>query len=386
MKKVEQINSDGKVFLERDNIFGKKEIEKIISKYFVAKEENGYFVFERNKEKYFLFIKNVTYLGHPHPIHKKRIQVSKKWSDLLTNKNSFLLGIYNCKDNIVFVLFDKKTRGKNSSAHIHTIDIVKAVESGIFQKVDKMGNNLVVFREDKIKEVFDSIIKKEKIKNVEEIELFNVFSDNIDKKWNGIKSYSEMIDRKFSQALQPEWPGFYLEFKFEDFLNKKLKYKKICKYKRNKNVGSLDFDLEFVKNNFLGDLKTHDVNSRAVLGNDKISVHKVINDYERLWYVVFELTSEKDKNFDCKVSRFWNQKLRELRNKNKEDISYCNKMKYNIVLNNLYILEINKFNEKYLSDMKQGRNSDGNLRNLKIMINKKDIDNFVIYRKNLYSQ
>ncbi len=49
------------------------------------------------------------------------------------------------------------------------------------------------------------------------------------------------------------------------------------------------------------------------------------------------------------------------------------------------VLEINQFNRQYLVDFKQGRNSDGKPRNIKISIKKEDIknDNFAIYRQKL---
>ncbi len=49
------------------------------------------------------------------------------------------------------------------------------------------------------------------------------------------------------------------------------------------------------------------------------------------------------------------------------------------------VLEINQFNRQYLVDFNQGKNSDGNPRNIKISIKKEDIknDNFAIYRQKL---
>ncbi len=60
-------------------------------------------------------------------------------------------------------------------------------------------------------------------------------------------------------------------------------------------------------------------------------------------------------------------------------------MKNSVQLDNFVVLEINQFNRQYLVDFKQGRNSDGKPRNIKISIKKEDIknDNFAIYRQKL---
>lgn len=194
-----------------------------------------------------------------------------------------------------------------------------------------------------------------------------------------------MINASFSQAFQPEWPGFYLEYRFEKFLDKNTIYKKTCTYIRDKKIGGLDFDVKFIEGKFFGDLKTHSEKSSSVLGNDKNSVERVLRDHSKLWYIVLELTPRKDSDFGCTVSKFWNKKLSELRSADKKDDSYCGRMKYDVVLTNLYILEINKFNKRYISDFNQPKNSDGKLREMKIKIDKKDLENFIIYRKVLHA-
>lgn len=385
MKKVEQITKKGTVVLDEYISLSASEKGKLLARYLPIRKEKHHYVFERNKKEYILLVKNITYLGHPHSIHKKRIQVPNQWTPLLKKENSFLIGIYHYKDNIVFALFDKKLRGKSSSAHISTIDILKAVESGVFRKTDKQNNDLVVFLADKLNEVFNLLIKKEKVQNVKEIEVFDIFSSSLETKWDGINSYKEMIHAKFSQAYQAEWPGFYFEHMFEKFLNNNTVYKKTCIYVRDKKIGGLDFDVKFIKGKFYGDLKTHSEKSSSVLGNDKKSVERVLRDHSKLWYIVLELTPRKDSDFGCTVSKFWNKKLSELRSADKKDDSYCGRMKYDVVLTNLYILEINKFNKRYISDFNQPKNSDGKLREMKIKIDKRDLENFVIYRKVLHT-
>ena len=55
-------------------------------------------------------------------------------------------------------------------------------------------------------------------------------------------------------------------------------------------------------------------------------------------------------------------------------------MKHSVNFKKMEILEVNEINRHLiLQDFNQGHNSDGNKRNLKFKIDKKDIDNFIIY-------
>lgn len=58
-------------------------------------------------------------------------------------------------------------------------------------------------------------------------------------------------------------------------------------------------------------------------------------------------------------------------------------MKNSIELTGIKILEINKYNVKYISDMTQGKNSNGKTRAIKIQIHKNFVDNFLIFNKDL---
>ncbi|VVM22898.1 hypothetical protein BSPWISOXPB_9575 [uncultured Gammaproteobacteria bacterium] len=46
-----------------------------------------------------------------------------------------------------------------------------------------------------------------------------------------------MVKNNYNNARQSEWAGFYLEYKFEQFLNNKPSYKKYCQYIQNKSKG-----------------------------------------------------------------------------------------------------------------------------------------------------
>lgn len=384
MKKIEQITKNNQIVLDYDKSFNRKQIFNILNKYFdkIDYATDGFDVIY-NKKLYTILIKNITYLGHPWLAFKKRIQIPTQWNKLLIKPNVFIFGIYNYKDNIIFAIFDKKYRGKNSSAHISSIDILKATEYGIFQKIDKNNNNIIVFRCDKFKEVFSNLIKNNTVENIEEIKLFEIFSSTLNLKWDGIDAYSEMINANFSHKFQGEWPGWYLEFKFNAFLEKNKKYKTICKYVQHKKQNEYDFDLDFVKSKYLGDLKTHSIDSNAILGNDKMKFCEVLERDGKLWYIVFNLKYRKDIDFGCMVSRFWNMKQNELLNKKKFIDSYCKRMKKDGKLLSMHILEFNQFNKKYISNFDQGHQPNGEKRNPKIKINNGNIDNFIIFRKDL---
>jgi hypothetical protein len=60
-------------------------------------------------------------------------------------------------------------------------------------------------------------------------------------------------------------------------------------------------------------------------------------------------------------------------------MSYSKKMKNRIELTDFMILEINEYNNKYLSVFNQGINSNKLPREPKIKIDKKMINNFLIY-------
>lgn len=56
-------------------------------------------------------------------------------------------------------------------------------------------------------------------------------------------------------------------------------------------------------------------------------------------------------------------------------------MKYSVNFQNMFILEVNKFNIRYISDdFLQGHQPSGKSRNPKLLFHKKNIENFIIYR------
>ncbi len=378
MRKVEQIDG-AKVVLDYDVKKTPTEIKCILEKYFESvNRENSIYTVKVNGHELIFLIKNITYLGYPHPIHKKRIQLSNGWEKKLQESNVHLMGIYNYNKTRLFVHFEKHNyisrKLNNSSVHVWTLDLFKGNEMGIFNKVDFNNNKINVIREDKFLNYIEStFIDKKEIAN-QEIKLFENFARTLKRKWYGINCYKEMIEAKFTNRFQAEWGGFYFEFKFENFLNTNQYYKKICTFVKNKKKGGIDLDLNF-NDKYLGDLKTHSEDSNAILGNDFDNFNNALEKYGKIWYIILNHKTKKDSECGYEVTKFWNevQKKRDL-------LSYKDRMKNTLMLKNLFIIEINEFNKKYLENFNQGKNSDGRKRCPKVKINIKDIDNFLLCR------
>lgn len=380
MKKVEQINNNN-IVIDYDETLSQKDIFDILKSDFKISNKSNPYVCNFNQREIKLYVKQVTYLGHPHLEFKKRIQISRGWQYGLRDEFAFLLGIYKYKETILYVLFDKKNfihrNTNNSSAHLSTFDLLSAQQKGIFTKKDIRGNLITCLRRDKINEFLCKIVGNENILS-NEILLFENFKHNLDKSYNGIQCYKEMILENYRNKFQPEWFGFYIEYKFEKFLEENPKYKSICFYQSKKSKNEIDLDLNF-KDDFLGDLKTHSNDSGAILGNDLDNVNKTLERYGKLWYIVINHDTILDSERGFEVTKFWNEVL-----KKKNLMSYSRRMKHSVLLTNLMILEINIYNQKYLSIFNQGINSNSLPRNPKIKINKKVINNFLIYDSKFY--
>lgn len=382
--KVEQITKTGLVVNDFDNILNPLNIKNILDRVpnlDIQSTKNPFVVKYKNKTIN-LCVRNISYLGIPHPFYKKRIQIPKEWKDILQQENTLLLGVYSYKQNITYCLFDttkyKQNKLNNSSAHIYTIDLYKARQMGVFKKTDKRENNITVFTEQNFQKVFDIILFNQQIKLSNELNVFNEFSKTLDTHWLGVNCYSEMIKNNCKNARQNEWAGWYLEYKFEQFLNSNPNYKQYCQYIQNKARESIDLDLWFEKKHFLGDLKAHTIGT-GLLGNDEFNAYKAVELYGKFWYISFNHTTEKDKDHNAEVMQKWN----EIRGK--DSMGYVNKMKHSVNLKSFNVLEINNINLKYLRAFNQGKNSNGKPRKVKISIHQTDLenDNFTIYRQKL---
>ena len=382
--KVEQIFNKSDVIIDYGEILSNDEIVKIALDTFdnVELKDDGYIYGRYDKTDFCLYFKNISYLGNPHPIYKKRIQIPNTFKELYDNNmnrniKTLLIGIYKYKNNILFCDFDTSTyvnkKMNNSSAHIYTIDLLKGLETDFFQKNDKRGNKITVFTKNAKNEFYKYKFEHTEIESkIEIVNTFDAFFKSISKEWFGIDCYKEMIQSGYNNKFQSEWAGFYLEYLLDLYITEHHLYD-IVRYLQNKKENEIDLDLYFSKINSYGDLKTHSDSSSGILGNDLQTIEELVKS-GKVYYVVCNHETNYDKDYEFEVTKFWNKE------QHKSDIlSYSNKMKHDVRLRSYFILEINKFNFKYLNIYNQGKNSNGDARNPKISININDIDNFLIH-------
>ena len=367
--KSEQINENLEIVMDNGEILNKDELVNILLENFPNTEEkDGVLYGEKEGKKYCIYFKNISYLGTPHPFFKKRIQIGDNFKTVFKENTkqgiqTLLLGVYKYKSTLLFVDFDitkyATNKSHNSSAHVYTIDLKNGLLFGILQKEDVRKNLITVFTPENVERYLTSKIVGGVDLRLEFIAILDDFYSSLAKNWHGISCYQEMIDAGFNNAYQPEWPGFYHEFKLQEYL-KNHPMITALQYKQNKKKGEIDLDLFFPQAN--------------TYGNDWETVMSVIEN-ESIYYVVVNHDTERDRDHNSEVTEFWNRQL------GKKDLqSYANKMKNSVKLTSYYILEINKENKQYLDEFKQGHNSDGNPRQKKIQIKKKNLDKFLIHQ------
>ena len=379
-RKIEQV-LDGAVVFDYDKTLSPTEKSAYLVKDFGAIKQDGLYHAVINEQAYQLLLYQVTYLGGEHLAFKKRIQIPRKAIYALQQDRTLLLGLYRYQTTVIYVFFDTaiyKTRSpNNSSAHVHTIDLQKAQEYGVFSKTDTNGNVITAVAQNYVQTYLQQLGQSNKPYNAE-LRLFDDFKEGLQKEWRGIACYQEMINANYNHKFQPEWAGFYLEFKFEHFLNADDTRKVICHKVQRKKIGEIDLDLHFhpeQEHQFLGDLKAHSANSN-ILGNDAQAIDQALSLYQKVWYVVVTHDTQKDSEYDFVTTRFWNR----VKPKKDKPMSYSTRMKFGVSLSHLKILEINAHNRQYLADFKQGLNSNGKARPTKISIPHKSINNFLIYQ------
>jgi hypothetical protein len=401
---VEQIDKTGEIVMDYDTSVSVKEIYNRIKTYFpnINEDEDGMIFGEFNGKEYSIRAKNITYLGNPHPVYKKRIQIPTDLQKFYRkskerNRKPILLGVYTYHDNFMFCDFNiddfVNKKAHNSSAHVYSSDIMAAVKDKIFQKEDYFGNKITVFhpqvvnifledlfseRESLIQE-FVSNVKSEQYDLLPNDVLYQIekFFEEEKKQWHGRDCYEEMIEHDYRNKFQPEWAGFFLEYQFEKYINKN-NITNLITYAQDKKEGGVDLDLYFPVIKQYGDLKAHSDNSRGIQGNDWGTIFNLLKKGQHIYYIVCEHSTIKDSECNYEVTKFWNR----MQKKNNL-MSYSKRMKNTIVLKKVYVLDINNSNKQYLTMFKQGVNSNGKLREPKIMIEDKNLEHFIIKEINL---
>lgn len=349
---------------------------------------------------YHLLVRACTYLGNPHPIFKKRVQLPRwfnEYTRTIKKNNPEIdvryLGVYHYGDkyhgdNVIFIDFKKDTylakKGNNSSAHIYTNDLFQAMTYGIFNKEDFFGNEIFAIRRDKLLDYFNN-------NTTETNTLFDLF-----RKFNcgftfghwlkALDVIKEMHKNDWHQWRQAEWAGWFLEYKFNKFtiennVTNQMRYVGSSLKKED----DLDFDIHFEEDNFYGDLKASDINKKETPANDQKNLIECIYKFDKFWYVIYEHETLKDSEatgYEATIGR--NKYIKSVDSSyDKDEMSYHSRMKNSVKFVKMSIIELNRVNFRgALTDFNQGHQPSGNARNPKFNINKKVLenDNFVVFR------
>ena len=416
-KIVEQVDVNGNIVNDYDTSLSVKALFEVISNSFpsIYKDDDGMICGEINGKGFAIRAKNITYLGHPHPLYKKRIQIAGDLQQfyriaLEKGRIPILLGVYTYGDNTVFCDFSIEDfigkKAHNSSAHVYTSDLSAATTDNYYYKEDYFGNRITAFsrkgvqvflneklgiqndKNDNGSEQYEYRFDEDELKVAEEPFTYDVdlevgkinriimeFFHTTNKKWYGIDCYKTMIEANYRNKYQPEWPGFFLEFEFERYLNSN-NYNSIIQFAQDKRKNGIDLDLFFPTLRMYGDLKAHSSNSRGIQGNDWETVFGLIDRPTRnnhIYYVVCEHDTMKDSECNYEVTFFWN-KAQEKDNL----MSYSKKMKNSVELTHAYIFDINRENKQFLKKFGQGVNSNGKPRKPKIMIEQDNYSDFLL--------
>lgn len=336
--------------------------------------------------------KQVTYLGIPWEPFKKRIQIPQSWkvvhrqalADGLTPR---FVGIYHYGDVTIFVDFDPSTyvlrKANNSAAHVATNDLYQAQTLGVFGRTDGNGNRLTSVRFDLFADYLLGRIR-------EDHPYLGVFDDFnaeflTDERLYALDAVREMHDGAWPDAMQGEWAGFYLEYRLSRFL-RRTHADRLVAFQKTKGRGSFDYDLVFGNRGqvvYFGDLKASNVAEQESPGNDAEDIRRCVAEYGRFWYVIYEHKTWHSRDEGDVPVVAWNEWRRSVGHVGRKDYdphSYARRFKSAVQFTRMMILEVNQANlDVVLRDFNQGHQPDGAARALKVMIAKRNIDNFLIH-------
>lgn len=104
---VEQVNTDGTIVCDYDQTLSVRALYERIATYFpgIYRDEDGIICGVYQGRKYSIRAKNVSYLGNPHPVFKKRIQIANDLKEfyqasLAKGYRPILLGVYTYKQTV----------------------------------------------------------------------------------------------------------------------------------------------------------------------------------------------------------------------------------------------------------------------------------------------
>lgn len=392
--KAEQVKKDGSVVVDFDQKYTIEEQNALIKRALGSKAKlttignKECIKYTHGNEVELILTLNLTYLGHPHPLYKKRAQLKNWYSDFYREYNKDntkvrILGIYKYEDNVIYseFVFDTylQRRLNNSSAHVYTNDFYQTSLYGSFERIDKNNNVIKFVRGDLLKKYLDG----ETLENSTIYQLFSKFNNEfMTGNWIlASDAIKEMKDANFYQWRGTEWAGWFLEFKMNQFIDDNNCEDKVAFVAniKDKLKKPLDFDLYFSEEDYYGDLKSSDEAEKQTPGNDQFNLMKTVLYNQKFWYIIYEHKTEKDidHNSEMAIARM------ELLGTSVEEygkISYKDRMKHSVRYTNMKILEVNSANfREFMSDFTQGHQPDGSARMPKFKIDKRNIDNFIIF-------
>ena len=404
--KSEQIRSDLSLELDYDQHLSTsamiKSLENLLGKEncSIEKYDNKKLLcYHHEDKKEVLLLASVTYMGGngQHPIFKKRMQLKNWYKDVVLSyksdpkANVRFIGVYHYQNNIVFVeaLKDSymKKKMNSSAAHIYTNDLFQAMKEGFFVREDRNKNKIASIKYIKFKEYLNGTLKSS---NEDLLEIFQRFNAKFEfGNWlKASKAIPEMHNAGWNKWKETEWPGWFLEYRFDTFLkNNNLEDKILYIGSSHKKDGELDFDLWFDSDKFYGDLKASDIEKKEAPGNDQTNFLECINKYDKFWYVIYEHNTIKDsEENNYEATRFRTNYIKDNNewptNKVWDELSYYKRMKNSVQFIKMYIIELNRINFRIaLNDFNQGRQPNGGPRKPKFKITKNNIDNFIIFKE-----
>ena len=386
MKKVEQINKAGNIVIDYDQTLSVGQITSLMRSLFdpvLKLDEKQYVLYD----KLGLLVCNVTYLGHPHPTYKKRIQLKTYYLDYLikNTKNgikTLYVGIYTYNSTRLFVVFEPSTyahkKSHNSSAHVFSINLQYAQKVGTFSKIDAFGNKVRVFNTYEFIRYIKTLAGDELAdpfgENIMALitKRFGDFKGTIPLVWKGVDCYKQLIASNDHNARQGEWQGWYFEYLFKKYLSEN-RINDIS-WHADRTDGGVDLDIKFACGDWVyGDLKADQINS-GILGNSLDTLDVVLRNHNgSVYYVCCLYKSEKDSDHNYVVTSFWNS-LRDNPYTSETDLRqrYGKRMKYSVTPVKLCVLKIDAIIYEILrkTPFAQGVNSDGNERKPKLKVNK----------------
>lgn len=392
---VDQIGPDGQFVHDVDTILSEREKTELLLRALPGASSEKYAGVRVIRYRDQVILKaQVTHLGNPWPGFKKRIQIPRHWLSVhqqavVDGLEPRFVGIYHYRGVTVFVDFDPETyvlrKANNSAAHVATNDLFQAQTLGVFSREDRNRNQLTSIRFDNFANYLGGALEE----SHPHIDLFDRFNREFltAERLEALDAIREMHSRNWPDTFQGEWAGFYLEFRIDEFLRRSGSTD-VVEFQKVKGAGRLDYDLilkEAGNFAFYGDLKASDNAKHEAPGNDAEDIRRCVKDFGRFWYVIYGHDTWKGTGNGDRATIAWNEWKRSVgyfssRGKEYKPLSYARRFKEAVRFANMCILEVNEANlHVVLGDFPQGHQPSGASRALKVMINKKNIDNFLVF-------